>query len=297
MRRSPARARGQGQRFGQFMGHKPAVALVAAAWVGLSAPAALAATVAYWNYDQGTNGVPFSSVPVTDLSGNGNTMYGFDSYWGPSYSSDTPTGFGLSQRSADNHQDGYTFGDPVNTWSPTNWTIEVTVKLDEQAGWETVIGRDGTAIGGPKSDFYFQNNGINDRWRLDFKTRDGMNYILDSDFVGETNKWYSFAMVSDGTTVTMWVNKYDGNGFQISASLSMTGTDRGLANANGANWTFGRGWYNGGFVDHISGNLDEVRFSDVALDSSQFIVVPEPGTLALALLGIVPVVWRGRRAR
>ena len=34
---------------------------------------------------------------------------------------------------------------------------------------------------------------------------------------------------------------------------------------NGSNWTFGRGWYGGNFVDHIDGYMDNIRFSDVAL--------------------------------
>ena len=39
----------------------------------------------------------------------------------------------------------------------------------------------------------------------------------------------------------------------------------------GLNWTFGRGWYNGGFVDHIDGRMDNIRFSDVALPNEDLI--------------------------
>src|SRR5688572_3438146 len=116
-------------------------------------PTARATTVAYWNYDSGTAGTPFSAQPVVDASGNANTMFGFDAFFGPSYSSVVANGNGLSQRSDAYHQDGYTAGAPVNSWSPLTWTIELSVRLDTVGGWNTIIGRDGSS-GGPKSDFY-----------------------------------------------------------------------------------------------------------------------------------------------
>jgi hypothetical protein len=36
-------------------------------------------------------------------------------------------------------------------------------------------------------------------------------------------------------------------------------------------WTFGRGWFNGAFVDQITGNLDDIRFTDRALSPSEFL--------------------------
>ncbi len=95
--------------------------------VGLSAAHAINPTVAYWNFDQGTAGTPISTTPVVDLSGNNNTMYGYNDFYGPSYSTVTPSGSGLSSRHDAYHQDGYTASDPVNAWSPTVWTIEVSV--------------------------------------------------------------------------------------------------------------------------------------------------------------------------
>jgi hypothetical protein len=258
---------------------------IVAVSVGLALSSAHAATVAYWTYDSGTAGTPFSATPVVDASGNGNTMFGFNDFYGPSYSADTASGSGLSQRSDAFHQDGYTAGAPVNTWSPLTWTIELAVRLDSVAGWNTIVGRDGSS-GGPKADFYIQNNGIDDRMRLDFKTLDGSNYTLDSDFVPAANQWYGFAFVSDGTTVKMYADKLDNNGYVQVGSLPLTGSNNALANAGGAVWTFGRGWYNGGFVDHISGNIDNVRFSDAALTPSQLLqVVPEPSALTLCVLG------------
>lgn len=273
------------------------VALMSALHLGIGLTASHAATVAYWNFDQGTAGTPFSTTPAVDLSGNNNTMFGYNDFYGPSYSTVTPSGTGLSSRHDANHQDGYTQGGVVNLWSPLTWTIEVSVKLDTQAGWNTIIGRDGSS-GGPKSDFYLQNNGIDDKMRVDFKTLDGSNYILDSDFVPNAGQWYGFAVVSDGTTITMYADKMDGAGYQSVGSLAMSGANNALANAGGGNWTFGRGWYNGGFGDNITGNLDNIRFSDTALAVGQLLPVPEPATMSLVLLGgMATVALRNRKAK
>jgi hypothetical protein len=252
---------------------------------GFGLASANAATVAHWNFDQGINGTPFSTLAAEDLSGNGNTMYGFDAYWGPSYSSVTANGSGLSSRHADNHQDGYTFGSPVNAWSPLAWTIEVSVRLDSVAGWKTIIGRDGTTHGGVESDFYLQNNGINDRWRVNFATVGGLRYVLDTDFIATANQWYGLAVVSDGSLLTMYADKQDGQGYQSVGSLALNALNNNALAASNFNWTFGRGWFNGGFVDHISGYMDNIRFSDTALSPENFIPVPEPSSLALLGLG------------
>jgi hypothetical protein len=257
-----------------------------------------AATVAQWDFEGGgTAGTPFSTTPAVDISGNGNTMYGFSAFYGPSYSSTTADGSLFSSRHDANHQDGYTQGGAVNTWSPLTWTIEVSVKLDTLAGWNTIIGRDGS-ISGPASDFYLQNNGINDRFRVDFNTVGNTRCVIDSDFIPTVGLWYGLAVVSDGNTVTMYADKLDGNGYQSVGSAAIGGSNHALAQT-GANWTFGRGWYNGGFGDNITGNLDNIRFSDTALSPVQFLAVPEPGSLALVSLagGMGLLFWRRRAVK
>ena len=269
----------------------------------LTLTSAEAATVAHWDFEGGIPGASMAQggtggVPaVPDLSGNGYTMYAWDDYWGPEWSAlgDTPTGVGLSSQHS-GHDDGYVFAPGLVNWQPLIWTIELSVRLNDLAGWNTMIGRDGfTGVPGEvEAAFYFQNNGINDRFRINFSTVGGQRYILDSDFVPVAGQWYHLAAVSDGSTLQMWADKLDGNGFQLVGSLSLNPANDNRLRATGT-WTFGRGWWNDMFVDHIVGNLDNIRFSEAALSPAQFIQVPEPSALALLGLGGLALFARVRR--
>ncbi|HOK95940.1 MAG TPA: immunoglobulin domain-containing protein [Anaerohalosphaeraceae bacterium] len=255
-------------------------AVVIALMLSLSIGAS-AATLLWYDFEDGTpetvmNPGTAPAIASRDLSGNGYHMWGWASGTAnnsPSFSAlgDTPTGYGTSARYPVASKDGYTAGaDAINTWSPLVWTIEVSAKLDSLSGWQTVIGRNGSSLGVAEADFYLQKNDIDDRWRINFGTVGGERFILDSDFVVEAGKWYHIAVVSDGTTVKMYVDKIDGNGYQLVGSRAFSGTNNALAQGNFV-WTFGRGWYNGGNVDFVIGNIDDVRFSDAALTPDQFL--------------------------
>jgi hypothetical protein len=237
-----------------------------------------AATVAYWNFEDGVAGQLFcdageegSTTPEGTTGSydavNGYLMRGWNNYYGPSFSDDTPFGWGLSMHCLDNHQDGYVQDEAMITWSPTQWTIEVSFKFDSLTGWNSLIGRQGASFGQVESDFYFQRIGVApNNLRCDFYTAGGVKHVLDGDFIPGTGQWYRAAVVSDGVTVTMYVDQMDGQGYQNVGSLELTGTgeDNALP-ASGFDWTFGRAWYNGGNVDNINGYMDNVKFSDVAL--------------------------------
>lgn len=240
---------------------------------------ASAATVLHYNCDQGTPGELINpgtaaAVGVPDLSGNGYDMWAWASATqnnGPRFSQEGESwnGQGLSLVFSGG-QDGYTTAEGINSWSPLEWTIEVAVRLDTVNGWNTLIGRDGATYGGSEADFYLQENdaggAIDDHFRINFLTVGRERIVLDSNFAAEANKWYRLAVVSDGKTVTMYCDKLDGNGYQVVGSMEFAGV--GAENALAAtnySWTFGRGWYNGGQVDHIEGNLDDIKFSNVAL--------------------------------
>jgi len=254
-----------------------------------------AATVAYWNFEDGTNGVAFTPAGAINGSGGstdlitGTLMHGWSSTAGPSWTNAT-YGTGLGANFANAAQDGYVFEGPLINWSPTNWTIECMVNLRTIAGWRTLIGRDGTAGGGADpsaADFYLQNNGIDDSFRVNFKTADGRTWILDGAYTPVANKWYGLAVSSDGVTLSMWLDDASGSGYTQIGSLDMSAyTPEQNAPTNTAlTWTFGRGWYGGNQADKIDGMMDNVRFSDVALTSAEFLKFP---TNAFVLSGPTP---------
>lgn len=249
----------------------------------LSASSAMAqTTLAHWNFDAGAADTPFAARPVDDISGNGYLLHGYDPAVGPSYGTETPSRSGLSCH-LNGQQDAYTVDPALNEWAPSQWTIEISVRLDQIEGWNTIIGRDGSkSPGGAKSDFYFQNNGTNDHFRLDFATMDGSRYEIETPYVATAGIWYHFALVSDGSAVSMYVDRGNGEGYELASSTPLTGANNALA-TSGANWTFGRGWYSGKHVDHIKGDLDDIRFTQGALPPTSFLHA-RPSALAMSRL-------------
>lgn len=268
----------------------------------LSGVTAFGATVLHYDFEDGTADTPMNDFPVTgvngtvgtvDLSGNGYDMHAWDDYWGPLFSSagDTPSGDGLSFY-APGHGDGYTLAEGIRGWSPSTWTIELSFKLNVLDGWKTLIGRDDwTGIDGDIGpSLQVQNNGIDNAMRIAFATVTDEHYELNTSLYPEAGKWYHMAVVTDGDQMDVYADALDGAGFQNIGTLLMAeGGDHSLRPTG--NWTFGRGWWNGGFVDHIDGNIDNVRLSDEALTTDQ--LIPEPTTLAL--LGLGGLMLRRRR--
>lgn len=249
-----------------------------------SIPASCAAEIlsglAYWDFEDGVDGQPFTPAGQANGSGGsydriaGILMRGWDSNVGPSWSAVTLNGTGLSMRCATNTQDGYITEGILHGWSPTAWTIELSVNLLTLAGWHTLIGRDGSSQGEAQSDFYLQNNGIDNKFRINFKTLGGQRWILDGNYAVQANQWYRLAVTSDGVTLKMYLD--DSSGYAKIGSLDITAQSV-AANAlpgTALNWTFGRGWYNGAMVDRIDGYLDDIRFSNAALAPEQFLRAP-----------------------
>jgi hypothetical protein len=230
-------------------------------------------TLAHWDFDAGRADTALSDLPAISLVPPRHILYGYDQRVGAYYSADTATGAGLSLR-VNGTQDGYTIAPELNTWAPTKWTIEISARLNRLEGWTTLIGRDGNSWPGtPKSDFHFQKNGKDNRFRLDFATADGSRYMVETPFAAVRDVWYSFALVCDGAAVSLYVDHRLGEGYQLAASTPLN-TKVGGNNAlaySGDYWTFGRGWYKGESLDHLDGNLDDIRFTDGALPPSAFL--------------------------
>ncbi len=286
-------------------------------------------TMAYWRFEEGpadaqmphlsgVNGV--WSADVADSSGNGNALsvWTSDGWGGYAYKTDVAGPTIANIGAANNFSVKNTGGNPgmwntsLASWTPATWTVEATFK-PEWGGWRTIVGRDSKGAGTqPGADpsasaLYFQIQPDN-RVAVTFQDVMGYQYSAVSaagliqgfdyptDPNGLTGKWYSMAGVSDGTTLSLYLNDVaSGLGYQL---VAQTALNQGSANTaltagagSGGDWSagnfsVGRGMYNGGHGDRAYGFIDEVRLSDTALTPGQFLsIVPEPSTLALVGLG------------
>ena len=223
-----------------------------------------AATIAQWDFEDGTVGQALSDKPIggSEDQVNSYIMYGD----GITYSDDAPAGEGLSVFCASG-QYGYVSDTYLNNWSPQQWTIEISVKLNSLNGWQTLIGRDNSSIRESSADLYLQKNDENNNFRINYRSVGGQRWVMDSNFVPNVNQWYHLAVTSDGSTLSMYCDKLDSNGYQLveQRDISSQSPAENAIASTGNNWSFGRGWYNNP-TDYIVGYFDNVRFSDQALE-------------------------------
>lgn len=262
-------------------------ALVAGGMPGFTARSAYVTsdTAAFWDFENSTesgdtpyDGQPFNSYSAA-LGTHGSAdavsnlvMYGYNPYSGAYFSSeDVSSGFALG---CDAHNDGYITDAGFNAFSPYQWTIEATVRLDVLDGWETFIGKNGSFNGNAQADFYFQKRGDGSgTFSCLFYTATGEGAFVQSSTIMEVERWYGIATASDGTNAYLYIDS--GYGYQLEDTYAFAnGGSDVSANAmvgDASEWLFGRGWYNGNSTDHIDGRIDNVRFSSACLDPTELI--------------------------
>ena len=313
-----------------------AAALVGASL--LCAMTANAATMAYWRFEAGPadtliphpTGDGVFNPDVPDSSGNGNALSAWTSgAWANEYfRSDVPAATvpqtgdanNFSIQNAGSYPGLWAIG--LQTWQPTAWTIEAAFQPELTDVHRTLVGRDGryvATVNGDLSALYFQ---IQPDESLAIKYCDVSGYWHEAISAASTvqgfvypnsgdGQWQAAAAVCDGSMLSLYYKNVE-NGdvnYTLVASTDLTlssSPNLALTNAagsSGGDWTGGnfsvmRGLYAGGHGDRAYGFIDEVRISDTALTTDQFLFsIPEPTTAALGILAGLAMLFRRRFAR
>jgi hypothetical protein len=304
----------------------------------LAAASAQAQTLAYWRFEGGPAfaNVTHGAAPgynyaadVPDVSGSGNAL----SVWetngccGFAYRSDVPWSNVPQTGAANNFSIKNTGGFPASFTNPaaalsnnafSQWTVEASWK-PEIGGFRTVVGRDAQNVStsDPNLAAYYLGATPANELRVLFTDEAGFTHQATSapgvvtgfnfgaDPEGLTGVWHNIAATSDGSTLSLYLDK--GLGYQLLAQTNLTlsgssntaltdglngapgGVDiAGAAFWSAGDWSVGRGFYAGGHTDRAYGFIDEVRLSSTALSPSQFLLAaPEPASIAVwTLIGL-----------
>ena len=274
---------------------------------------ATAETIAYWRFEGGVAGENIVHTgdegvyypDILDVTGRGNDLSVWMTGGGGGYAYNADVAYStVSVTNVDNDLCALTTGDgpcmwvhtdEMTNWTPKEFTIEVTFKI-RGAGYQTFLGRDsyGTTGNADLAAVYFQtipDDGlafkfcdVEGNWH-DASSPTGTLVHYTTDGVNpEDVPWYSAAAVSDGTTLSLYLLNHDdlASGYQLVASADLSGSEDSTMTAgagdgddwDAGDWSVGRGMYAQGHADRAIGYLDEIRFSDVALDEKYFINSP-----------------------
>lgn len=288
---------------------------------------------AYWRFEEGTDAVAVNSAaadPVLD-SLNQNHLDAFDATTAPTYTSDvapTPLKSGAPNTLAldfipnaggggDDLFTLYSDGDfgkasakHINDGiiaAGSGFTVEGAFKTNNPARYAAIVGKEGQPAGSrPVQTFVVKTRGDNSRLQVELYDGNGVEKQVSTTSAVSAGQWYYFAAVNNGSSLSLYLNSNNGQGYVLQGTVAVTGALFQGVPANplwDASWTVGRGQYAGNPTDWFDGIIDEVRITNSALAPSQFLfapagagsaVVPEPTVVGLCVFGFVALVGRRR---
>jgi len=279
--------------------------------------------LAYWRFEEGTNGIHNADMDnyYVDSSGNGNHMSTpILNQSRSTATNDVPFANVPQTDDADTMARSFfgwagvgglqnvgTFGyetspKPVES-NPfdTGFTVECMAKATA-GGWQVAVGKDGFdafAVHGwidPNFAIKFRYDGnVPAHLQMHFFD-DNTNWVsLETTWNYTFGEWYRIAGVCvGGTQALLYVMEESDANYELEASTTLAYNPTlstnvpivgGMLNVT-RSWSIGRGMFWSGVTDPFSGIVDEVRISDTALIPLQFLgAIPEPGMIfgAIAL--------------
>jgi hypothetical protein len=110
--------------------------------------------------------------------------------------------------------------------------------------------------------------------------------------------WNHVAITINATDAALWVASETGPYLMLDSLASdFAGAGGEVIFAEPLGWSIGRGMFNNSVADWSDALIDEARISDVVLTPDQFLfaAVPEPATVAMAVVALGVVGLRRRR--
>lgn len=288
-----------------------------------------AATTAYWRLEEGTPGADVTAAQDS----SGNAFHQTSRSGDPNYSAAVPGPFifdpvaGTTVANTGS-LDASLANSRVNTVNDpafdTSFTVEMFILFTEEpTGYNSYLRRNETNAHRWQLDFDHALQGAYGRGRSRFDTPDGDNvnfvtgptggasvpaserlwvdtdagdndpasyddpdWFTDGDGLNDNLAWRHIAVTFD--QATQEVSYY--TDYVLSQSRTLVDTDGSGYVHPDARLDFGK------FGTEYGTFMDEIRYSDTVLDSSQFLqAVPEPGSAALGLFGAGALLLRRRR--
>jgi len=267
---------------------------------------------AYWRFEEGVDGTNVASgadVVLDSINAN-NLRAGDDPNTAPRYTSTAaplPLQSGLSNNLAFDFTPHAGGGDDLFTNDAENcfirngmigppvapdvtgFTLEAAFRPDIVGGgsYMGIVSKEGMPPQGPEPTLALKVRGDSGNLQIELIDQEGTRRDVQSTAPLTAGQWYAAAAVNDGSTLSLYLN--DGSGYVLQGSTSVSGAlyQGGTENSWDRNWTIGRAAYNDGPADWFDGIIDEVRLSNSALAPSEFLFVPEPSTVALAILALI----------